>query len=500
MLTCFFTYSVRVENEIIRSEKKGERQPNYHGKDDRATSEQVMDPRTRLILFKLLSNGFMSEIDGCLSTGKEANVYYAKGERLNECDAYKEYAVKIFKTSILVFKDRDKYVSGEYRFRNGYCKSNPRKMVKTWAEKEMRNLKRLESAGIACPVPYLLKSHVLIMEFLGKNGWCAPRLKDAAVNLTLQELYECYVTICVDMRRMYHVCNLVHGDLSEYNLLYHNNRPVIIDVSQSVEHSHPYSFDFLRKDISNITDFFRKRGIRVLSNFNLFNFIVDVNLNTNAAPPTVSVAHPLHATTPSTDQSSNDPCELREYFQVLLESANTAGVLGSDNAMVRLSSAENLADNEYDDDNDDSSTDEEKLIEEAVFLQSYIPTNLSELGANPHQEMNRLKSGQREPVYELAVRKMLVDTNISSKTEANDDKYSDEEDESDDNSNHSSSYDSEDDGKYHRRLPHDPEARAKEKSQRKEARKIAKELAASKRAVKTPKHIKKRAVKNGKKK
>ncbi len=72
---------------------------------------------------------------GCLSTGKEANVYYARGPD----DA--EFAVKIFKTSILVFKDRDKYVSGEYRFRNGYCRSNPRKMVKTWAEKEMRNLK-----------------------------------------------------------------------------------------------------------------------------------------------------------------------------------------------------------------------------------------------------------------------------------------------------------------------------------------------------------------------
>eukprot|EP01031_Cornospumella_fuschlensis_P034158 gene34158-41348_t len=126
--------SVRVQNDITRSEKKGEKRVSNQGKDDRATSEQVLDPRTRLILFKLLSNGYLSEIDGCLSTGKEANVYYAKG------GDGRELAVKIFKTSILVFKDRDKYVSGEFRFRSGYCKSNPRKMVKTWAEKEMRNL------------------------------------------------------------------------------------------------------------------------------------------------------------------------------------------------------------------------------------------------------------------------------------------------------------------------------------------------------------------------
>ena len=185
--------STRVENDITRSEKKGEKRVNDCGRDDRATSEQVLDPRTRLILFKLLNNGFLSAIDGCLSTGKEANVYYARGEQ------GQEYAVKIFKTSILVFKDRDRYVSGEYRFRNGYCKSNPRKMVKTWAEKEMRNLKRLVSANIPCPTPHLLKSHVLVMDFLGKDGWCAPRLKEATLNA--EQLYRCVLTILMEYRR-----------------------------------------------------------------------------------------------------------------------------------------------------------------------------------------------------------------------------------------------------------------------------------------------------------
>jgi RIO kinase 1 len=182
--------TAKVTNEIIQSEKKGEKRLNYYGRDDRATSEQVLDPRTRMILFKLLNSHYLQEINGCLSTGKEANVYYAKGDKNSE------YAVKIFKTSILVFKDRDRYppppssaphlppssvpryVSGEHRFRHGYCKSNPRKMVRTWAEKEMRNLKRLAAAGIPCPLPRLLKQHVLIMDFLGNDGWCAPRLKE----------------------------------------------------------------------------------------------------------------------------------------------------------------------------------------------------------------------------------------------------------------------------------------------------------------------------------
>lgn len=68
-----------------------------------------MDPRTRMILFKLLNRGIVTEINGCISTGKEANVYHATGK-----DGA-NLAIKIYKTSILVFKDRDKYVSGEFR-------------------------------------------------------------------------------------------------------------------------------------------------------------------------------------------------------------------------------------------------------------------------------------------------------------------------------------------------------------------------------------------------
>ena len=69
-------------------------------KADRATMEQVMDPRTRMIVFKLLNRGAVREFNGCISTGKEANVYHCTmGEGENG-------AVKIYKTSILVFKDR----------------------------------------------------------------------------------------------------------------------------------------------------------------------------------------------------------------------------------------------------------------------------------------------------------------------------------------------------------------------------------------------------------
>ena len=72
-------------------------------------------------------------------------------------------------------------------------------------------------------------------------------------------------------RRMFHHCKLVHGDLSEFNMLYHKGSAYIIDVSQSVEHDHPHALEFLRKDLTNVTDFFRRRGVAVLGASQLRN-------------------------------------------------------------------------------------------------------------------------------------------------------------------------------------------------------------------------------------
>lgn len=141
------------------------------GKESRATVEQVLDPRTIGFLRKFISAKDITEFNGCISTGKEANVYHAIGRARPGDDASPlvDLAVKIYKTSILVFRDREKYVRGERRFKS-FCSSNPRKMVKLWAEKEMRNLKRLQAAGIPSPEALGLKSHVLLLGFIGKDG------------------------------------------------------------------------------------------------------------------------------------------------------------------------------------------------------------------------------------------------------------------------------------------------------------------------------------------
>jgi len=341
-----------VSNSISKMHQLANTKKASHtGRDDRATSEQCLDPRTRLILFRLLNTGFLQLLDGCLSTGKEANVYYAKG------DGEAEYAVKIFKTSILVFKDRDKYVSGEHRWRRGYCKSNPRKMVKVWAEKELRNYRRIHAAQIPCPEPILLKSHVLVMQFLGTSGWPSPRLKDATLSST--RLRQAYVQTVQIMRHMYQRCRLVHGDLSEYNLLWHLNRVFVIDVSQSVECDHPSALDFLRKDVSNVNDYFRKTGgLRVMSTRQLFEFVTSTVIE---------------------DAEEEELAALDEIMEVVESGADR---------LSRLTVQ------------DQKRCVQKEQMDEAVFMSQFLPRSLNQVAEVDIQKMDM---GEVEETYAEAV-------------------------------------------------------------------------------------------------
>lgn len=265
-------YSLVINTEPL---KKGPK--TTKDRANRATVEQVLDPRTMAFLGKIINKGIISRINGCISTGKEANVYH--GDHEDTSVNSREYAVKIYKTSILVFKDRERYVDGEFRFRNTKNQSNPRKMVKVWAEKEFRNLKRLYINGIPCPEPVELRSHVLVMEYLTKgNTQPSPKLRDHPFK-DIDEVVHYYQQMLFYMRRMYQKCRLVHADLSEYNSIVHNDKLYIIDVSQSVEPEHPMALDFLRMDIKNVNDFFSRKKINVYPERLLFKYITEGDYN-----------------------------------------------------------------------------------------------------------------------------------------------------------------------------------------------------------------------------
>lgn len=286
-------------------------------KADRATNEQVLDQRTRMILLQMINRGFVSEVHGAISTGKEANVYGAVYYD-DDSSVVIHRAIKVYKTAILVFKDRERYITGEHRFKGGSEKGNNRKMVKLWAEKEYRNLRRIYSAGIPCPEPLALKLHVLVMGFLGdKKGWAYPRLRDANLqgDDIDQQWKSLYVQLLGIMRRMYQVCRLVHADLSEYNILYHKNQLYIIDVSQSVEPDHPRSLEFLRMDIKNVGDFFRRKGVETLSDRAIFNFITatEAAVEEPAMSEAIAKLYEIHQTAADDDAAAQEEVDTEVF-------------------------------------------------------------------------------------------------------------------------------------------------------------------------------------------
>ena len=215
-------------------------------KKDLATTQLVFDRITKRALEAFYKNNVIAPLERCISTGKEASVFVS-----TLLETGTPVAVKIYKTMMMTFKDRDEYIQGEYRVRHRerFTKTNPHKMIKVWAEKEFRNLKRLQTSRIRCPVPFALKENILVMEFIGGNKVNAPIFKEKLEGASTEEASRLYVKLLELIRDMFIKAGIVHGDLSEYNVLYHNDHLYIIDVSQSMEINHPLALDFLRRDL-----------------------------------------------------------------------------------------------------------------------------------------------------------------------------------------------------------------------------------------------------------
>jgi len=180
--------------------------------------------------------------------------------------------VKIFKTTLNEFKNRQRYVEGEHRFRHQHKRQNPRRLIKLWAEKEMRNLKRALAVGVKCPEPVLLKKHILMLQFIGRDGKAAPKLRDA--DLSAAQLESAYSQCVATMLSLYQKCSLVHCDLSEYNLLWLKGELWLIDLAQGVDREHPNAFVFLQRDCKSVSDYFRSKGVSgVLSVRQLFEYL-----------------------------------------------------------------------------------------------------------------------------------------------------------------------------------------------------------------------------------
>lgn len=232
--------------------------------------EEVFDKATVQAILKLMRKGIISRLNGVVSAGKESRVYWGVGPR------GRDLAVKIYLTSSAEFrKGMMKYIVGDYRFDKNIPKST-RKLVILWSRKEFSNYRDLYGVGVSVPEPIDQYENVLVMGFVGRGGVRAPLLKEAV--LTREEYLRIFYALVEDLRKAYVKARLVHGDLSEYNVMVWEGRHYIIDVSQAVHATHPKAMELLRRDVSNIIRFFSKEaGIEVPSLENILDYVTNVS-------------------------------------------------------------------------------------------------------------------------------------------------------------------------------------------------------------------------------
>ena len=216
----------------------------------RAVIESVFDERTVFHLNKILVNGPLKRIEGIISAGKEANVYLAYDLNGNEV------AVKIYKIDSNTSRWMKKYIIGDPRFKK--IPHNVSKIIFLWASKEFKNLKRAYKVDLNVPKPLFIKNNILIMEYIGFESIPAPVLKDIK---NPKEPVNLFNELLGFIKILYQKAKLVHGDLSEFNVLYHNQSPVVIDISQAVSIQHPKAEVYLVRDIKNIFQYFEKLGV-----------------------------------------------------------------------------------------------------------------------------------------------------------------------------------------------------------------------------------------------
>jgi len=216
--------------------------------EDRDVMESVFDTQTLLMLYHLFNRGVLDVINGCISTGKEANVYWAV-----QPDGT-DVAIKIFRIATFNFKHMIDYLQGDPRFSR--IPHDRAALIAEWASKEFKNLERAHAAGVRVPKPILVQRNILVMEFIGEHGLPAPLMQ----HLAPKDPEPTRDAILHGISGLYHRAKLVHADLSEYNImLWHG--PVIIDISQAVLLAHPRSEEFLERDVHNILAYFRRFDI-----------------------------------------------------------------------------------------------------------------------------------------------------------------------------------------------------------------------------------------------
>ncbi|HUW75608.1 MAG TPA: PA4780 family RIO1-like protein kinase [Gallionella sp.] len=204
----------------------------------------------------LIQDGLVDEVIRQLMSGKEAKVYVVRcGAEIRCAKVYKEADQRSFRQSVDYTEGRKVKNSRRARAMEKGTKYGRKAQEEAWQSAEVDALQRLAGAGVRVPMPYDFLEGVLLMELVtGNDGSAAPRLNDLVLTPELaREYHRFLITQVVRM-----LCaGIVHGDLSEYNVLVGSDGPVIIDLPQAVDASgNNNAAKMLERDVDNLAAYF----------------------------------------------------------------------------------------------------------------------------------------------------------------------------------------------------------------------------------------------------
>ncbi len=213
------------------------------------TMHNVFDNFTDRTIFKLMSEGHFEGLESPVHIGKEANIFSATKDS-------KRVMVKIYRVNSCNFNKMFDYIKSDPRYIG--LQGKRRNIIFHWVQREYKNLLKARKANVKVPIPITFKNHVLVMEFIGKNGELAPMLKDKKP----KDPKKFFDDIVKNMKKL-HKTRLVHADLSEFNILNFDEKPVFIDFSQCSSLDDPMANEYLTRDVKNICNFFKKQGLKL---------------------------------------------------------------------------------------------------------------------------------------------------------------------------------------------------------------------------------------------
>ncbi len=214
------------------------------------TLNDVFDQFTIRNLFVLSTKDHF--VDGTLSPlaiGKEANVFTAEAKDGGRV------VVKIYRLETADFNSMHSYLALDPRYSD--VKKKQREVIFAWCQREYRNLMECREAGVRAPLPLTFLKNILVMTQVG-DAAPAQKMKDDIP----KKPKEFFGEIIDAIKKIYHY-GYAHSDLSKFNILNLEQHPVLIDFSQMLPMNAPQAYDYLKRDVVNVSDFFSRLGVKI---------------------------------------------------------------------------------------------------------------------------------------------------------------------------------------------------------------------------------------------